>query len=129
MIAAISAATYGMNAAARRLEGSAANVANARTTGALQGVSAAYRPVRVEQVTAITGGGPVAAVRAVSPVWRAAYEPGAAFADADGMVAEPNVDLAGEVIEQATAEIAFRANAKTFETMQDMVKRLFELAD
>lgn len=123
MIAAISAATYGMNAAVRRLEASAANVANARSS------STAYQPVRVEQVAPISFGGPVAAVRAVSPVWRAAYDPAATFSDDDGMVAEPNVDLAGEAVEQATAEIAFRANPKTFETMQDMVKRLFELAD
>lgn len=124
MIAAINTATYGMNAAVRRLEASAANVANVRTTA----VSSTYGAGPVEQVAPITFGGPVAAVRAVSPVWRAAYEPAATFADA-GTVTESNIDLAGEAVEQATAEIAFRANAKAFETMQDMVKRLFDLTD
>ncbi len=124
MIAAINTATYGMNAAVRRLEASAANVANVRTTA----VNSTYGTGPVEQVAPITFGGPVAAVRAVSPVWRAAYEPVATFADA-GTVTESNIDLAGEAVEQATAEIAFRANAKAFETMQDMVKRLFDLAD
>jgi flagellar basal-body rod protein FlgC len=125
MIAAINTATYGMNAAVRRLEASAANVANVRTTA----VNSTYGAGPVEQVAPITFGGPVAAVRAVSPVWRAAYEPAATFADADSPPAEPNADLAGEAVEQVSAEIAFRANAKTFETMQDMVKRLFDLTD
>lgn len=131
MIAAIAAATSGMNAAVRRLEASAANVANMPTTGALPSRGsgpAAYQPVGVEQA-AVAGGGTLASVRNVSPLWRVAYDPDATFADADGMVAEPDVDLVAEALEQKMAETAFLANLKTLETVQDMVERLFELTD
>jgi flagellar basal-body rod protein FlgC len=131
MIDAIATAVSGMRAAARRLEASASNVANLGTRGALpppDAGPAAYQPVRVEQVAA-AGGGALASVRVVSPAWRVAYDPEASLADADGLVAEPNVDLAGEALEQAVAEAAFRANLSTLRTVQDMVRRLYELAD
>jgi flagellar basal-body rod protein FlgC len=134
MLAAIATAVSGLRAATLRLEASAGNVANIGSRGALPpGAPQAYQPVRVEQ-TSMTrpggaGGGTMAAVRNVSPAWRAAYDPGAGFADASGMVAEPNVDLIGETLEQATAKAAFMANLRTLQTAQDMVRRLYELTD
>ena len=77
----------------------------------------------------MAGGGTRATVRNVSPAWRAAYDPDAGFTDASGMVAEPSVDLVDEALEQATAEAAFLANLRTLQTAQDMVKRLYQLAD
>jgi flagellar basal-body rod protein FlgC len=129
MLAAIATAVSGMFAATRRLEASTNNIANMSSRGALasRGMGpAAYQPVGVEQ-TAITGGGTLATVRIVSPAWLVAYDPEASFADDDGMIAEPNVDLVGEALEQATAETQFRASAKALQAAQDMVRVLYEL--
>ena len=135
MLAAIASAASGMRAATLRLEASASNVASMRSSGVLPssstasaGVPQAYQPVRIEQTSA-GGGGTVAKVRVAAPAWRAAYAPDARFADANGMVAEPNVDLMGETLEQATAEASFLANLQVFEAAQAMVRSLYELAD
>lgn len=136
MLPAISSAVSGMRAATLRLEASARNVANVSSRGALPSAGAAgpqvYLLVRVDQTSLAgpgAGGGTKAAVRNVSPAWMAAYDPDASFADADGMVAAPNVDLMSETLEQVSAEISFMANVKTLQATQEMVKRLFELTD
>ena len=135
MLAAIASAASGMRAATLRLEASASNVASMRSSGVLPssstasaGAPQAYQSVRIEQTSA-GGGGTVAKVRVATPAWRAAYSPDAGFADANGMVAEPNVDLMGEALEQATAEASFLANLQVFEAAQAMVRSLYELAD
>ena len=71
----------------------------------------------------------MATVRVAAPAWRAAYAPDAGFADANGMVAGPNVDLMAEALEQAAAEASFLANLQVFEAAQAMVRNLYELAD
>lgn len=139
MLAAIASAISGMRAATLRLEASASNIANMGSEGALPssstapaGAPRAYQPVRVEQTSVPgfgAGGGTVATVRNASPAWLAAYDPDASFADANGMVAAPNVDLIGETLEQVAAEASFMANIKVLEAAQGMVKRLYELAD
>jgi flagellar basal-body rod protein FlgC len=135
MLAAIASAASGMRAATLRLEASASNVASMRSSGVLPssstasaGAPQAYEPVRIEQTSA-GGGGTVAMVRVAAPAWRAAYAPDAGFADPNGMVAEPNVDLMGEALEQATAEASFLASLRVFEAAQAMVRSLYELAD
>ncbi len=137
MFAAIASAASGMRAATLRLEASASNVASMRSSGVLPSSSTAsadapqaYQPVRIEQTSVGgSGGGAVATVRVAAPAWRAAYAPDAGFADANGMVAEPNVDLMGEALEQAAAEASFLANLQVFEAAQAMVRSLYELAD
>src|ERR1700721_2176122 len=76
-------ALSGLNAAASRLQVSASNVANSQTTGALP-----------------TAHGTVPA--------RAAQ---ASFANQDGLIPAPNVDLAQEFVGQLLASYSFAANA------------------
>jgi flagellar basal-body rod protein FlgC len=137
VLAAIASAASGMRAAKLRLEASTGNVASMRSSGVLPSSSTAsarapqaYQPVRIEQTSARgSGGGAVATVRVSAPAWRPAYAPDPGFADTNGMVAEPNVDLMGEALEQATAEANFLANLQVFEAAQAMVRSLYELAD
>jgi flagellar basal-body rod protein FlgC len=113
---ASSIALSGMNAAALRLQVSAGNVANALTDGPLPSAPAAgryppaYVPLQVDQVTA-PGGGTRAATRPASPAYAAAFDPAAPYADENGMVASPNVDLAGEMVQLMLARYSFAANA------------------
>jgi flagellar basal-body rod protein FlgC len=128
-----SIATSGMAAATRRLEVSARNVANALSAGPLKSADAtvrasfsAYVPLRVDQVE-IAGGGTAANVSPVSPSQVPAYDPEAPYADANGMVASPNVDLADEMIQQMVARYTFAMNARVLRTDADMTKSLLDI--
>src|SRR5207237_5413255 len=119
--------------AATRLQVSARNVANADTAGALPdgqgnysaGAPRAYTPSRVDQVD-LTGGGTQAIVSNVAPSYLPTYDPGAPYANADGQVATPNVDLTEEAI-QLVARYTFAANARVVTAYDQMVKSLFDI--
>ena len=130
----LSIAISGMQAATRRLEISASNVANARSDGALPDAQEnyapdaprAYTPRRVDQVD-ISGGGTRAVVSDVSPNYVPTYDPGTPYANAEGMVAYPNVDLTEEAIQQLIAQYAFAANARVVTAYDQMAKSLFDI--
>src|ERR1700758_5197226 len=90
----------GMNAATRRLGVSASNVANAMSTGALSnadgmvppGEPTTYEPLEVVQ-TASAGGGTQTTVTTTTPSTTAVSDPQVPFANQNGLVAAPNVDL------------------------------------
>ena len=119
---AITSANLGMRAAALRLQASARNVANAGSPGAPSANAARIQPVyvltRIDQsgLAAPVASGATPSVRNAAPLWMADAGAG-------------NADMAHEALEQADARISFLANAKTLEVAQEMVKRLFELAD
>ena len=128
-----SIAVSGMLAASQRLQVSANNVANMRSDGALPdaqgnyapGAPRAYTPQRVDQVD-VAGGGTRAIASDVSPSYVASYDPSAPYANQDGMVAAPNVDLADEVVQQLMATYAYAANARVVTSYNQMVKSLFD---
>ena len=134
MSSVLSIAISGMQAATTRLEVSARNVANARSAGALpdaQGNYSAdaprpYIPQRVDQVD-LSGGGTQAVVSNVTPSYVPTYDPGAAYANADGQVAAPNVDLTEEAIQQLVARYTFAANARVVTAYDQMVKSLLDI--
>ncbi|MBX9777124.1 MAG: flagellar biosynthesis protein FlgC [Xanthobacteraceae bacterium] len=130
-----SIAVSGMLAATQRLQVSAQNVANVRSDGALpdaQGnyapdASRPYTPLRVDQVD-LASGGTRAVVTEVAPSYVATYDPSAPYANQDGMVAAPNVDLADEMIQQLMATYAYAANARVVTSYNQMVKSLFDIS-
>ena len=127
-------AVSGMNAAARRLEVSASNVANVTSTGALPnadgtlpaGAPQAYKPLELVQ-TASAGGGTQTAVTTVTPATTAVYDPQAPFANQNGLVAAPNVDLAQEMISQLIASYSFTANATVLRADDRMTRTLLDI--
>jgi flagellar basal-body rod protein FlgC len=134
MSSVLSIAISGMQAATRRLEVSASNVANMRSDGALPdgqgndapGAPRPYTPLRVDQVE-VAGGGTRAVVSEVSPGHTATYDPAAPYANEDGMVATPNVDLADEMIQQLIASYTYAANARVVTSHTQTVKSLFDI--
>jgi flagellar basal-body rod protein FlgC len=124
-------ALSGMNAAARRLEVSASNVANVVSTGALPnadgtvpaGAPQAYAPLELVQ-TASAGGG---TQTTVTPSTTAISDPQAPFANQDGLVAAPNVDLAQEMISQLIASYTFTANATVMKADDRMTGALLNI--
>ena len=120
-----------MQAASLRLDVSASNVANMSSDGPLPDATnaaafpPAYAPQRVDQVE--VAGGTAARVTNVSPSYVPAYDPSAPYADKNGMVAAPNVDLTNEVVQQVTAAYEFAANARVLQTASQMMKTLLDI--
>lgn len=123
-----------MNAAARRLEVSASNVANVMSTGAVPaadgtvpaGAPRAYAPLELVQ-TASAGGGTQTSVTTAKPATTTISDPQAAYANQDGLVAAPNVDLAQEMISQMVAKYSFAANATVMKADDEMTKTLVDI--
>jgi flagellar basal-body rod protein FlgC len=133
-VSSISAiAVSGMNAAARRLEVSASNVANVMTTGALPaangtvaaGAPQAYQALVLNE-TASANGGTQTSVTAAAPSYVAISDPQAPFANQAGLVAAPNVDISQEAINQMIASYSFTANAGVLKAQDQMTKTLLD---
>ncbi|MCG2638462.1 MULTISPECIES: flagellar basal body rod protein FlgC [Bradyrhizobium] len=141
----LSIATSGLSAASLRANVAASNIANVRTTGPLPASSgsgsggssstsstypAAYVPLRVDQVSQSSGstpGGTAATVSTVSPSYTAQPDPSAPFANQDGLVAAPDVDLADQFVQLATAKYSFMANAKVIRAYSETEKSLLDI--
>jgi flagellar basal-body rod protein FlgC len=139
MFTSMSIATTGLQAASMRLEASASNVANARTSGPLPGTPPnvavgraengerrVYQAVDVVQ-SSLDGGGVRAQFRERLPAYTPAYDPYSPDADANGYFAMPNVDYATEITEQMLAVITFEANIKTLKVASEMTKSVLDM--
>ena len=116
MDSAMRIAASGMAAAITSLTATASNVANAATTGPVpDGARPAeniYQPATVVATSLSDGGVAATVIRA--PSYSISYQPASPFANVQGMVAAPNIDLATQMVNQISASVAFRANAKVF---------------
>lgn len=113
-----------MQAAATRLEASASNIANASSSGSVpdaSGNTTAYSPVKVQQSDVKGGGVSSRIVNAADP-YVMSPDASSPDANADGMVAMPNVDMASELVNVMTARISYEASAKTLKVPNDLQK-------
>jgi flagellar basal-body rod protein FlgC len=138
----LSIATSGLSAASLRLNVAANNIANSLSSGPLppSGASGggaassnsnssfppAYAPLQVNQ-TDQASGGTVATVSPISPSFVAQYDPTASFANQDGLVAAPNVDLASQFVQLLTAKYSFAANAKVIQAYDNTTQSLLDI--
>jgi flagellar basal-body rod protein FlgC len=130
----------GLEAAARRAEASAANVANVRTAtriaeakleaGAAPPSASAggYRPVRVHQESLSTGG-VRATLAEIDPPHAAAYDPEHPLADEAGLIALPRVEVANEFVDLMRAQRAFEANLKALRAEDRMAGSLLDIIE
>jgi flagellar basal-body rod protein FlgC len=126
---AFAIALSGFNAAGQRIAGIASNIANAGSVGPLKpspGGPQAYQPVDVVQITA-PGGGTEAEVQPVSPATQPSYDPNSPYADQQGLVAAPNVDLADQAVQLLEAREAGLANLKTMKVAGEMQQSIIDL--
>lgn len=134
MISAISIALSGLTSSTQKLNASAANIANMQTVGSLeQGGKAPYSALTTSSSTQTTGNGEGSGVRTQiipkNTPFVPAFSPGSPFADENGVIGVPNVDLAEEAVNLNLAEIQFKANLKTIQTAQDLDKELLRILD
>ena len=130
MIGAISTALTGLFAASKRVEASASNIANASSAGSLVSGSEnrPYEALTTIQ-TANESGGVTARNIPKQPGIVNAYAPDSPFANADGMVGAPNVDLAEEAVNLKLAEISYKANVQTLKVADEMSQALLGTFD
>ncbi len=134
MSSIMSIAASGLAAAVQRLQVSANNVANANSDGPLPSASAAdqsqyptaYVAQQVDQV-ATPDGGTSTVVSDAQPGTVTAYDPTAPYADPNGQVAAPNIDIANEVVQQAIASYEFTANTDVMSADQQMMQALLNI--
>jgi flagellar basal-body rod protein FlgC len=121
-------AVSGLKVASLRLQVAASNIANSLSTGPLpdaanaENFPAAYSALRVNQTDAVGGGTSATVTTTVS-----SYEPTAPFADDNGMVAGPNVDLANELVQLLVARYTFAANAQVIRADAQMSASLLNI--
>ena len=121
-------AASGLAADAQWLDAIASNVANMNDQSALpsQGGSySGYRPVNVQMSANVTGG-VTAQIEPLTPSYSAVSDPSAPLANAQGLIAVPNVDLATAIVDQNLALASYRANADVFRTAMQMTKTLLD---
>lgn len=131
MINSISIATSGLLASAKKADIAAGNIANADSVGAVdptKGQDSGYIPQ--DALTRSEAGGAAGTVSLNrSPPFVLSYEPDSPLANSDGLVNAPNVNADEELITLKQAENAYKANAISLKTGQEMEETLTKALD
>jgi flagellar basal-body rod protein FlgC len=129
MISSFNVSLAGLNAAAKRLQVSATNIANQFSTATIkdgQLVNEPYKAQRAQQVSNNLGGVSVV-VRDANPPTVTAYAPGSPNADANGQAEIPNVSMEDEFINQMIASYDYKANLKAIQTQNHLFENLLDI--
>lgn len=134
MINAIGIALSGLNAATQRVSASASNVANITTAGSLDsGKKAPYDALTTRQTAVTDASGNGAGVRSevvsAGRPFVPSYAPDSPFANSEGLIGSPNVDLAEEAVNLNLAELAYKANIGVLKTADEMSEELLRMFD
>ncbi len=130
----ISTALSGLAAATKKVEASASNIANIQTSGSLEaGQQAPYTPITTQQ-TAITdqngaGQGVRSEFTPKEQPFTPAFDPDSPFANADGIIGVPNVNLAEEAVNLIVAELSYKANIQTIKVAEELSDELLSIFD
>jgi flagellar basal-body rod protein FlgC len=135
MVSGVSVSVSGLQAASLQFSAAASNIANINTDGAVPSTppsqpvdpksSSVYQPVTVSQTPNLDGG--VSATTQPSlPSYLLAYSPQAPYANMQGMVAAPNVDMATELVHVREAANSFRANLLALKVSSRMADTLLD---
>lgn len=135
---ALSAALSGLNAQKARLNATASNVANAGTSGAVPGSAgesagapSVYRPLRVDLSSQTLANGQGAGVSynitEIKDGYSLSYAPDAMGANAEGMVAVPEVSLDREMVNLLEIKTLFKANAAVLRAQEEMSGEMLDI--
>ncbi len=122
----LSIALSGLTAQSRRFGTIANNIANVGTVGALptaaSPASTVYKPQSVSY--AALSAGVRADVTEDAQGYSAAYDPTSPYADAQGLVAAPNVDFTQELTSLMATKTAYKANIFVIRTQDETIGEL-----
>lgn len=130
MTNAIGIALTGLNSAAQRANVSASNIANAHTSGSINSADhKPYTPITAEsKAIGENGGVETKIVNKPNSVIQT-YAPDSPFADENGLIGVPNIDIATEIIHLKVAETTYKANIATIKAAENMEKELLKIFD
>jgi flagellar basal-body rod protein FlgC len=119
-----------LSAQSKRLNVSASNMANAESVAGPDGKPYRARQV-IFQVEAIAGqeigGVKVSDVVESSAPERLMYDPGHPFANDNGYVRMPNVDVVGEMVNSLSASNSYQANIEVMNTAKTLMLKTLTL--
>jgi len=130
MINPLSTSLSGLLSSSKKAEVAAINIANADVIGSTDSDSPnqAYA-AKMTQDTSTAGGGVNTVVLNRTPPFVPSYAPDSPFADAEGMVNAPNVNLDEELINTRLAENSYKANIVAMKVgleMQDTLRKALD---
>jgi flagellar basal-body rod protein FlgC len=135
MTDAMTISASGLQAALQTLSSVAANLANANSDGPVPGTpptqavaqtaGSVYQPT-ISVQSAAPGGGVTTSLQASLPAYNLAYDPQAPYANMQGMVATPNVDMPTQILDQIEATNSFRVNLAVYRTASRLYKSLLD---
>ncbi len=137
MTDALSIALSGLNAQKQRLAASASNIANATTGGSVPNASSStapsapasastvYKPLQVN-LSSVPGGVQAETVQNQNG-YSVVYDPSSSFANNEGLVAVPDVDLAKEAVNLTEIKILYKANLSVMKTQDQMMGELLDI--
>jgi len=135
MTDAVSIALSGLRAQQTRLAAGASNIANASTTGTVPAASPSapastvastvYKPLSVN-LTSLATGGVRADVSADPKGYSLIYDPSSPYANSEGMIAAPNVDLTREIVNLLEIKNSYKANLAVLKTQDEMLGELLD---
>ena len=124
----LSIAVSGLNDAVTRIANATSNIVNASSTSRLPGSGGAYTGFMPQDVVSVSNpnGGVSQTLQPRNPAYVTAPDPSSPFANADGAVATPNVDLNAELISSKEAQVSYSADAKLIKITEEMDKSLLD---
>ncbi len=120
----------GLMSSSKKANVAASNIVNADVTGStdVKSSNQAYKPQDTLDVS-VTGGGVKTVSLDRNPSFIPSYEPNSPFADSEGLVNSPNVNLDEELINLKIAENAYKANITALKAGISMQDTLQEALD
>ena len=130
MINPLSVPISGLMSSSKKANVAASNIANADVTGSTdsKNPNQAYKPQDTLDIS-VTGGGVKKVSLDRNPSFIPSYEPNSPFANSEGLVNSPNVNLDEELINLKIAENAYKANITALKAGISMQDTLQEALD
>lgn len=129
MSSIFSIALSGLNDAVRRVANATSNIVNASSTSRLPNASQPYTGFVPQDVVTLSN--PIGGVNSVTqprdPAYVTAFDPTSPYADAQGLVAQPNVDVNTELVSNIVSENVYAANVATIKTAKKMQDSLLDI--
>jgi len=135
VVDSLSISLSGLRAESKRVSVAASNIANVRTSGTIPTntpnaePSTVYRAQELQQSSVITGGtgsGVQTTVSERSDGISVVFDPSSIFADEDGLIAIPNIDLSKEIVDLLTAKTAYKANVFALKVADEVSDALLD---
>lgn len=134
MSSILSIAISGLNDAKTRIANAASNIVNASSTSSLpknQGDAfTGFVPQDIVTLSNSVGGnnlGVSSSLQPRDPAYSPAYDPNSPQANAQGLVATPNVDLNAELVSSSVAKVEYGANAAIIKVANELEKALLDI--